>query len=454
MIPSKETLIATNRFGLGASQNDITHARSNPRQWLHDQINTEYAIPNIFMAQPSSEILLNEAYENRRLKNIDAKKAAGKIRRRGFNQSLRARLTNQVQTERPFAERLVMFWSNHFTVSRTRGLIGPAIPSYENEAIRPFIFSRFEDMLVSVTQHPCMLIYLDNTSSIGPNSRQGARRGKDLNENLAREVLELHTMGSQGGYTQTDITNFAKILTGWTVSRKRKNPKQQKVPPGKFQFNNRTHEPGPQILLGKTFNQNGKRQGVQALREIARHPSTANFIATKLVRYFINDNPAKADIKTIARVFRKTNGDLAEVSTALIDLKSAWKTSGTKIKTPEELIISAMRALQIEAPLSLPRRQLLFPALKSMGQEVFHAPSPAGWPDEAKAWIAPESLMHRIEWVREFSRQSAAAINPLEIFDNTIGPFASDEAKRMIKGAPSREDGLALIFSSPAFQRR
>ena len=118
------------------------------------------------------------------------------------------------------------------------------------------------------------------------------------------------------------------------------------------------------------------------------------------------------------------------------------------------MIISALRALQSSKPAALPRKQLLFPALKSMGQQLFRAPSPAGWPDEAKAWIAPESLMHRIEWARAFSRQSAAAINPLDIFDNTIGPFASEEAKRLIKGAPSKEDGLALIFSSPAFQRR
>lgn len=451
---SKETLIATNRFGLGASPIDIAKATPNPKNWLRAQINAEQTIPKILAAQADSAALLKEAYEARGIKNEDMKKDARKIRRNGFRQALNARLTNQVQTDRPFAERLVMFWSNHFTVSRTRGLIGPAIPAYESEAIRPFIFGRFEDMLLSAVQHPCMLIYLDNISSIGPNSKQGSRRGKDLNENLAREVLELHTMGSQGGYTQTDVTNFAKILTGWTVSRKRKNAKKQKLPPGQFQFINRIHEPGPQTLLGKTFDQNGKRQGVQALKEIARHPSTANFIAAKLVRHFVDDNPSAEDIQTIANVFKKTNGDLASVSKALIDLESAWKMSGTKVKKPEEMIISALRALHMDGPLSLPRRQLLFPALKSMGQEVFHAPSPAGWPDEAKAWIAPESLMHRIEWVREFSRRSAAAINPLDIFDNTIGPFASDDAKKMIKGAPGREDGLALIFSSPAFQRR
>ena len=451
---SKETLIATNRFGLGSTPADIAAASSNPKKWLRSQINVDQALPKILAAQPSSSTLLKEAYETRAIKDRDAKKALQKQKRRSFNQALRARLTNQVQTDRPFAERLVMFWSNHFTVSRTRGLIGPAIPAYENEAVRPYIFGRFEDMLLSATQHPCMLIYLDNISSIGPNSRQGARRGKDLNENLAREILELHTMGAQGGYTQDDVTNFAKILTGWTVERKRKNPKRQMGIPGQFYFNSRIHEPGPQRLLGKTYNQEGQKQGVQALKEIARHPSTANFIATKLVRHFVDDNPSKEDIEKISHVFMKTNGDLAAVSKALINLDSSWRMSGSKVKSPEEMVISAFRALRGNGPLNLPKRQLLFPALKTMGQEVFKATSPAGWPDEAKAWIAPESLLHRIEWVREFSRYSSPDIKPLDIFENIIAPMASNEARRLIRGAPSREDGLALIFSSPAFQRR
>lgn len=451
---SKETLIAANRFGLGASPADIRNVGTNPKRWLQMQIETGSASSKIFPRQPDSATLLNQAYEIRRLKDPDMKKDVRKKSRRGFNQALRARLSNQIETDSPFAERLVRFWSNHFTVSRTRGLIGPAIPAYENEAIRPFIFGRFEDMLLRASQHPCMLIYLDNISSIGPNSRQGSRRGKDLNENLAREILELHTMGAQGDYTQTDVTNFAKILTGWTVERKRKNPKNQMVPPGQFYFNPRTHEPGPQTLLGKTFKQNGQDQGIQALKEIARHPSTANFIATKLIQHFVDDKPSEYDIQAIARTFIKTDGDLAEVSKALINLKSAWIMTGSKIKTPEEMIISALRALHFKSPLTLPKDQLLFPALKSMGQDVFHAPSPAGWPDEGKVWVAPESLMHRLEWVREFSRHSVATINPLDVLNSTIGPFASDSAKRLIKGAPSREDGLALIFSSPAFQRR
>jgi len=334
------------------------------------------------------------------------------------------------------------------------GFIPINLPAYENEAIRPFIFGQFEELLLNVTQHPCMSIYLDNISSIGPNSRQGSRRGKDLNENLAREILELHTMGAQGDYTQSDVTNFAKILTGWTVARQRKKPKNQKAPPGQFFFNPRTHEPGPKEILGKSFKQGGVNQGIEALKYISHHPSTARFVATKLVRHFIDDTPSAGDIQKIEQVFIKTKGDLAVVSEALIDLKSAWDMSGSKIKTPEELMISTLRAMTTKYALKLPRRQLLFPALKSMGQEIFRAPSPAGWPDKGEAWIAPESLTHRLEWIRAFSRQSPGDINPVSIFNQTIAPFATEDAARLIKGAPSRADGLALIFSSPAFQRR
>jgi uncharacterized protein (DUF1800 family) len=451
---SKQTLIATNRFGLGASPADIERAKDNPKAWLKAQIKSSTTMPSVFSDHPSSADVLHLSYKNRRIKDEAKRKASNKKKRQRFNQSLRARLSHQVQTDQPFAERLVRFWSNHFTVSRTRGLIGPAIPAYENEAIRPFIFGRFEEMLLSVTQHPCMLIYLDNISSIGPNSRQGSRRGKDLNENLAREILELHTMGAQGDYTQSDVTNFAKILTGWTVARQRKNPKNQKVPPGQFFFNLRTHEPGPQELLGKSFKQGGVNQGLEALKYISRHPSTARFIATKLVRHFVDDAPSARDIQKIEQTFTETKGDLAAVSEALINLKSAWEMSGSKIKTPEELVISTLRAMTTKTALKLPRRQLLFPALKSMGQEVFRAPSPAGWPDKGEAWIAPESLTHRLEWIRAFSRQSAGDINPVDIFNQTIAPFATDDAARLIKGAPSRADGIALIFSSPAFQRR
>ena len=451
---SKQTLIATNRFGLGASPADIKRAKDNPKAWLQAQIKSPITRPSLFSDYPSSADILRQSYEIRRIKDEPMRKALNKKKRQDFNQTLLRRLSYQVQTDRPFAERLVRFWSNHFTVSRTRGLIGPAIPAYENEAIRPFIFGRFEEMLLNVTQHPCMLIYLDNISSIGPNSRQGSRRGKDLNENLAREILELHTMGAQGDYTQSDVTNFAKILTGWTVARQRKNTRNQKAPPGEFFFNPRTHEPGPQEILGKTFKQNSVNQGLQALKHIARHPSTARFIATKLVRHFIDDTPSAGDIHKIEQTFIKTKGDLAAISAALIDLKSAWDMSGSKIKTPEELMISALRAMKTKNALKLPRRQLLFPALKSMGQEIFRAPSPAGWPDKGDAWIAPESLTHRLEWIRVFTRQNLGDINPIDIFNQTIAPFATDEATKLIKGAPSREDGLALIFSSPAFQRR
>ena len=459
---SKDTLIATNRFGLGPSRADIAKASSNPKAWLLQQIDADAVKTRDVRAQYKSAFLLNEADEIRLLKSKEAKKQRRKSVNAQYSKTMDARLLNQIETASPFAERMVMFWSNHFTVSRTRGLIGSAIPAYEDEAIRPFIFGRFEDLLINVVQHPCMLIYLDNISSIGPNSRLGKRRNKDLNENLAREILELHTMGSQGGYSQNDVTNFAKILTGWTVGRARRNAKAPKKagknvpqpPLGEFYFNGAIHEPGAQILLKKRFDQTGHAQGLAALKAIAAHPSTAKFIATKLVRHFVDDNPPKADIDKIAGIFLRSKGDLAAVSRGVIGLKSAWAMSGSKVKTPEELVISTLRALYQGGKASAPKKRLFLPALKSMGQEVFRAPSPAGWPDIAKGWIAPESLMRRIEWVREVSRLSSADIRPLDIFDNSIAPIASKQTKAIISGAPSREDGLALIFSSAAFQRR
>jgi len=449
----RKTLIATNRFGLGASPLDIIAAKGDPELWLKHQISSYDPYPKRLSALPKSADILHESYLNRGLKDVEQKKERGRLRRKQFSKAIRARLSHQIETPQPFAERLVMFWSNHFTVSRTRGFIGSAIPAYENEAIRPYIFGQFEDLLLSVIQHPCMLIYLDNISSIGPNSPQGKRRKKDLNENLAREILELHTMGAQGGYSQGDVTNFAKILTGWTVVRNRRNARQT-TPPGQFAFNNRIHEPGSQTFLNQAFRQSGKAQGIEAFKVITRHPSTAKFIATKLVKHFVDDDPPEEAINTIANVFIQSNGNLSKMSSALIDLKLAWESTGGKIKSPEELVVSTLRALHTDETISLPPRPLTFPALKTMGQDIFHAPSPAGWPDEGSKWIAPESLMHRIEWVHAISQRSSNATRPLRVFENTISPFVSENVRKLIKGAPSREDGLALIFSSPSFQRR
>ena len=209
---------------------------------------------------------------------------------------------------------------------------------FEREAIRPNVLGKFSDMLLAVVAHPAMLNYLNNMTSFGPNSRMGKRRNRGLNENLAREILELHTLGVNGGYTQKDVIALAKIITGWTIT-------PAKMGGGGFQYIDVIHEPGTHILLGKSYPQNGQQQGIDALRDLAHHPSTARFIATKLARHFIADNPPDSTIKHLEKVFKKTDGDLKAMAETLIELPEIEKYPLSKIKTPYELIISTMRLL-------------------------------------------------------------------------------------------------------------
>lgn len=388
-------------------------------------------------------------HEARRDDDIMVRKETRREYRKNFVREVTARARHMVATDTPFIERMVLFWSNHFTVSRTRGIIAPALPAYEREAIRPHVFGKFEDMVLATTGHIAMLTYLDNMGSIGPNSRAGRRRGKTLNENLAREILELHTLGVNGGYTQKDVIEFAKALTGWSHGGFGGRKSNRQVH-GEFQFRPAFHEPGSKTILGNTYRENGVDEAAAILHDLVRHPSTATFIATKLARHFVSDEPPKQAVTIIARAFQDSAGDLAVVSRAVVDLKEAWAEPLAKVKTPYELIISALRAVQ---KTDINQRELNVP-LRAMGQQPFNAPSPAGWPDAAAHWIAPESLMRRIEWVRALSARLPAYINPREMLSQTIGPVASDTTRRMVDAAPSGDAALAIIFASTEFQRR
>ena len=444
-----ETFIALNRFGLGMSQSDIANTQGAPREWVKAQISPKYLKPKALTDMPRAADLLGSYYEMRKgTKAGDPKrKAAGKMRRQSMFEGLQARALHKLTTPAPVVERFTQFWSNHFTVSRTRGQIGQAIAAYETEAIRPFIFSKFENLLLAAVTHPCMLLYLDNVSSVGPNSQRGRRRDKDLNENLAREVLELHTMGAGGGYSQGDIIEFAKVLTGWGV--KRVSGAQ-----GGTHFAGYAHEPGSKTILGKKYRENGAKELVAVLRDLAAHPSTAQFIAKKMAKHFISDTPDQADIDALAKVYRETGGNLTKVTQALVDLDSVWASPLPKLKTPEDLVFAVIRA---DTSAIRPQRKLrkgnVVRALKTMGQDPFNAPSPAGWPDETDRWLSPESLVHRIEWVRAYASKMDPTVNPDDLFD-MIAPVADRATVKMVKGAPSREDAIALIFASAAFQRR
>ncbi|MBI3512603.1 MAG: DUF1800 domain-containing protein, partial [Proteobacteria bacterium] len=382
--------LAAARFGLGAKPGELAAIGREPRGWVERQLKPGTPLPAALAGQPTSAQILAEVLEAN---------AAGGAQKIGqlARQRLRsvylaeaaARTQAAIDSDHPVVERLVQFWSNHFTISVHGKPIVLGIPgAYEREAIRPHVLGRFEDMLRAVVEHPAMLVYLDNWLSFGPDSLGGRRRKKGLNENLAREILELHTLGVNGGYTQADVTTFAKVLTGWTMTP------LKEAQPGRFRFEPRIHEPGDKVLLGKRYPEAGKAEGDAVLRDLARHPSTARFIATKLARHFIADEPPAAAVELLARRFLDTGGDLGAVTRALVALPEAWPASPSKIKTPNDLVVSAFRALGGYSGEPLRLVQIL----AVLDQSPFGAPSPAGWPDKAAEWIGPEATMKRIEW--------------------------------------------------------
>ena len=441
--------IALNRFGLGVGPGEADDVEADPRGWVRSQIERRQEVPAGLLSFPGAASIMKEIHEAR----LESPEALNETARRHYRESFgpetAARARHAVRTDTPFAERMVLFWSNHFTVSRTKAIIGPALPAYEREAIRPRVFGRFEDMLLAVAGHVCMVSYLDNNMSFGPNSRVGRRSGRGINENLAREILELHTLGVNGGYTQADVTEFAKALTGWTHGGM-VGPGRSRAVSGGFVFRRRMHEPGPKTVLGKVYPEGGIEEARSVMRDLATHPSTARFVATKLVRHFVADDPPEPEVARIAHVFLESGGDLAEVSRALVDLDAVWRDPLPKVKTPYELVISALRALGIG---DVAVRALGVP-LKTMGQLPFNAPSPQGWPDEAGRWIAPESLLRRIEWLRAIAVRAGTSERPGALLERVLGPVASAETRRMVDLAPSGDAGVALALASAEFQRR
>ena len=442
------TFIALNRFGLGIGPADARAVGTDPRAWLRRQVDPVQAVPATLAAFPGSDAILKDLHTARAEGPESLRRTTRRHYRESFAAEIAARARHMVAADRPFAERMVLFWSNHFTVSRSKAIIGPALPAYEREAIRPHIFGRFEDLLIAVAGHAAMVSYLDNNISIGPNSPVGRRTGRALNENLAREILELHTLGVDGGYMQKDVEEFARALTGWThggMVRRGQRPES-----GRFVFRAIMHEPGPKTILGKTYRPGGVEEARAVMRDLAHHPATARFIATKLVRHFVADDPPPAAVDRIARVFADTGGDLAAVSRALIDLDAAWEEPLPKSKAPYELVISSLRALDLDA---LTARHLRTP-LETMGQIPFSAPSPQGWADTAGHWLAPEALLRRIEWLRAVAGQVSASVRPDALLEQVIGPVATPETRQMVDLAPSADAGIALILASPEFQRR
>lgn len=358
-----------------------------------------------------------------------------------------ARIRRAIEARSGFVERLVAFWSNHFCISANKSGFGRITAgAFEREAIRPHVLGRFADMLQAVESHPAMLHFLDNAQSIGPNSKAGENGKRGLNENLAREIMELHTLGVHGGYTQADVTSLARILTGWTSA----GPDGREGEPGAFIFRANWHEPGAHALLGKNYPENGRNQGEAALEDLASRPATANFVVGKFVRHFIADEPPPALINSLAGIFRATDGDLKALATALIEADATWSTPAMKMRSSYEFLIAVNRAL---GHVPDDPGQVLGP-LNAMGTPLWAPPGPNGYPDTVAAWAAPEGMKIRLDFAADLASKVRDTPNPSELLDALCGPAASAETRQAIARAESKPQGLALLFMSPEFQRR
>jgi uncharacterized protein (DUF1800 family) len=345
-----------------------------------------------------------------------------------------------------FVERLVAFWSNHFCISATKGMAERASAgAFEREAIRPFVLGRFADMLKAVERHPTMLVFLDNAQSVGPNSQVGRRAKRGLNENLAREIMELHTLGVDGGYTQADVTEFARILTGWTFAGR----DGALGPPGAFVFNARAHEEGARALRGRTYAQDGVDQGDAALDDLARSPATARHIAAKFARAFVADAPPPALVARLTHTFQSSDGDLGALARALIADADAWSAPPTKLRDPWQMMIAAHRALRLDP--AKPER--LVEALNLLGMPLWSPGGPNGFPDTADAWASPEGIKTRVEIAAGLGRLVKDGPPPGELLARIL-PDASEWTRQTVLRAESQPQAYALLILSPEFQRR
>jgi uncharacterized protein (DUF1800 family) len=439
-----KAMIAATRFGFAPKPGELATIARDPQGWLLHQLEQRPAMLDggLPASAPMVAAML-QARQDKRDQNEEGRRQLNEQLRAIYLAEIAARVSAAATTDTPLLERLTHFWTNHFTVSCIRPVIRGFAGAFEREAIRPHVTGRFVDLLLAAERHPAMLFYLDQVISIGPNSLVGQRQNKGLNENLGREMLELHTLGVDGGYTQADVEALARILTGWSIARLR-DPD-----PGNFHFYPPIHEPGPKILLGKTYRENGYAEGEEALRDLAIHPATAQHIATKLARHFIADDPPPDSVRRIAGVFRDTGGDLKRVTAAVIREEAAWTTPFTKVRTPDELLIAACRVTGFT-----PQAPMLVNSLHVLDQQPFFAPSPAGWPDKASDWVGPESAVHRAEWCQMFAARIPEPPDPASLADAVFGEMLPDDTGQAIRRAASRREGVALLLATPEFQRR
>ena len=477
--------IALNRFGLGARPDD--QSQSDPKRWLLQQLDRFDPRPQALAQVPERARVVDQLAEY-----FAEEQMAGRAKRqmqraamplagmpaapaadtqadelkKYLRQTIRddylvmnsARIASALATDSPFVERLVHFWANHFAVSIDKLPVIGLAGLLEFEAIRPHVLGRFSDMLLAVERHPAMLVYLDQAQSIGPNSqaatfaamRGGKQRG--LNENLAREIMELHTLGVRTGYTQADVTEFARALTGWTVSGLGRGPAARMIggTPGQFQFAAVLHEPGSRTILGKAYGQEGEAQARAVLLDLAASPATAKHLSTKLARHFAGDDPPLALVDRLSRAYLASGGDLATVYRTLINSPEPWAPKSLKFKNPWEWSVSALRATGLREL----EPQMAANLLRQLGQPTWQPGSPAGWDDIAASWAGPDALVRRVEIAQRLAGRAASNVDARALAEKLFPGSLSEPTRIAIARAESPAEGLALLLVSPEFVRR
>jgi uncharacterized protein (DUF1800 family) len=476
--PQFDAALALHRFGLGPVSGSIAAIADDPRGALLAELEVPgaglVAAPNL----PNSAAAARDFFEYRAKLSAQrklaqrAKEAAAKVASAGgkamtasaatqsddqdtmqdqddhpanvgvqlVQNEAKVRIEAAVTSKTGFVERLVWFWSNHFCVSTDKSTSMSG--AYEREAIRPHVLGRFVDMLTAVESHPAMLYYLDNFGSMGPNSVAGINRNRGINENFAREILELHTLGVRTGYTQEDVIRFANTITGWTFIG-------TGIPEhgGEFVFFERFHEPGEQVVLGKRYPDTGFAQGRAVLADLAHHPATARHIAEKFARHFVADEPPPELVNRLKTTFGDTDGDLKQLARTLILAEESWTPTRTKLKRPCEWHIAALRLTGSHG-----RAASFMAGQTLLGEPLWRPPAPNGFSDYEAAWI--DGLAERADIASNFAARVADRLDPKALVNEGLGPLASPQTREAVGRAGSRAQALALLLMSPEYLRR
>jgi uncharacterized protein (DUF1800 family) len=472
------------RFAFGPRPGDVARLQSEGvERWFARQLapstipepNLERALaPYRSALAPPPEILAGFARSDASEDTLDIEDGARRmpIQKRVDAQRLvqtlmLAELTRHVVSERQIQEVMVDFWTNHFNIFARKGPVVVVAGDYIERAIRPHALGRFEDLLLASARHPAMLLYLDNAKSVAPAMGSARQRRRGLNENYARELLELHTLGVNGGYTQQDVIEVARILTGWGVRR----PQAGDLG---FVFRSRQHDAGDKVVLGTRFSADGEQEGRRLLALLARHPATARHLATKLCARFVSDSPPPGCVERVARAYRASDGRIVALLSAIVDGPEFWQSRGTKLKSPLEFVASALRALD-----GRPNGELgLAGTLRNLGQPLLLEPVPVGYPEAAEDWASSGPLLGRMNFAlalaserakgvdleldrvlpvaeqrNDMLRRVAELVLPAQVSPQTLNVIRKQLAD-VDDARQARKLALALALASPDFQRQ